>query len=50
MLIKILKIICLPIVILPFIIIAYGFCLMTWGLTSFKNNFNFLWNEYWEGQ
>jgi len=45
---KIFKIIGLPIVILPMVIMAYIFCVMTWGLTGFKYNFDYLWNEYFK--
>jgi len=47
---KVLKIICFPIVILPMYVIAYIMCIMTWGLTGFKYNFDWLWNNYWNKQ
>lgn len=45
--VKILKIILLPIVIVPMVIMSYVGCIMTWGLTSFQYNFNFFWTDYW---
>jgi len=45
---KIIKVLIFPVIIIPMCIMAYVGCIMTWGLTSFKYNFDFFWNDYWD--